>query len=364
MSSFAVLEKRALKNSRTGSAAAKGHAADSTCPRLFEASTSFWFKPVEPVGLHTIRFLTGLLLMFWLIMFAGNQTSFFGLSGWVDRATAASVRSDFLTGWSVLNLFESNSIWVHTVYWVSIVTFGLFAVGLWTRITSVLTWLLVVSFIANPVTRLDAEPLLGMLAFYLMVGYVLMGQWSREVSWRERFLGSNQTLFFGSREQPTSVAANLAIRLLQVHFALVVVTSGLHKLQNGDWWAGVAFWYPLHPPFETTAESLAAVSTHANRQLFFLSLTQYMFLAWELGFPLFAWRKKWRAVLLGGTVIGWMGCLAIYKQPLFGPIYCICAFSYLTPAEWSGIFDRLRFAQDWILGRERGTLVRHGSKVS
>jgi hypothetical protein len=345
-------------------AATKADPVDTTRLRFFHAWTSFWFDPVHPVGLHTLRFLTGLLLIIWLIIFAGHQTSFFGLAGWVDREAAARLRSDFLTGWSVLNLFDSNATWVNTVFCISIPIIALFALGLWTRVTSVLTWIMVVSFIANPVTRLDAEPLLGMLAFYLMIGYVLLGQWNRKVSWPERILGGNRTFLFGWGEQPTSVAANVAIRLLQVHFAIVVVTSGLHKLQSGDWWAGVAFWYPLHAPFETTPETLMAERANANQQLFFLSLAQYILLAWELGFPLFAWRKRWRAVLLGGTVIGWIGSLAIYKQPLFGPIYCICALSYLTPAEWLGICDKVRLAQDWLLGRERAASVRQSSKVS
>lgn len=316
------------------------------------------------MGLHTLRFLSGLLFIFWLIVLAGNQTAFFGLAGWVDREAAGRLREDFQASWSMLYLFDSNSTWINVLYWGAIPLFTLFALGLWTRVTSVLTWVMVVSFIANPVTRLDAEPLLGMLAFYLMVSYVLLGQWNRQVSWPERILGSNRTWLFGREDQPTSIAANLAVRLLQIHFAIVVVISGLHKLQTGDWWAGVAFWYPLHPPFETTPDSLSAERAHASQQLFFLSLTQYVFLAWELGFPLFAWRKGWRPVLLGGAVIGWIACLAIYKQPLFGPIYCICALSYLTPAEWLGVCDKLKVARSWFSGRTVSAPVRQGSKVS
>lgn len=362
--SFAVLESTPLKNSRSGLATAKAEPVVMTRPTLFQAWTSFWFRPIYPMGLHVLRFLTGLLLIFWLITLAGNQTSFFGLAGWVDRDAAARLRADFQTGWSVLNLLGSNSAWVSTMYWMAILVFLIFALGFWTRVTSVLTWLMVVSFTAYPVTRLDAEPLLVIVAFYLMVGYVLLGQWNQQVPWRERILASNRNWLFGREEQATSIAANLAIRLLQVHFAIVVVISGLHKLQSGDWWSGVAFWYPLHPPFETTIESLSAESGHANQQLFFLSLIQYVFLAWELGFPLFAWRRSWRPVLLGGTVIGWIGCLAIYKQPLFGPIYCICALSYLTPAEWQSISDKIKLVRSWFSGQAMSPPVRHGSKVS
>lgn len=378
--SLAASENTALKNSRSIATAAK--AGES--PRLLQRWIDFWFSPVHPVELHTLRFLAGLLFAFWVLSMAGNQTAFFGLRGWVDRDSARELAKAFVQdgrdlegganvpeafrwgSWSAFYLFRSNPAWVNILYWISIVVFLLFAVGLWTRITSVLTWVLVVSFVANPLTRLDAEPLLGMLAFYLMIGYLLLGQWSQHVSLYDRILGSNQTLLFGRGEQPLSVAANVAIRLLQVHFALAVVVSGLHKLQIGDWWSGVAFWYPLHPPFQTTLESLRAERANAASTFFFLSLAQYLMLAWQLSFPFFAWRKSWRIVLLGGSLIGWIGCIAIYKQPLFGPIYCIGVLSYLTPAEWLGICDKVKAAGYWVIGRGPAispSPARHGSRV-
>ena len=57
-------------------------------------------------------FMSGLVLLFWLIILVGHQTSFFGLAGWVDREAAARLRSEIQTGWSLLNLFGSNSTWV------------------------------------------------------------------------------------------------------------------------------------------------------------------------------------------------------------------------------------------------------------
>src|SRR5205807_2429509 len=106
-----------------------------------------------------------------------------------------------------------------------------------TRITSVLTWVFVISFVANPATHFDADFLLVILAFYLMIGYVLLGQWTEDPAPLDRFVGSGETFLTPWREVPggySSYAANLTMRLLQVHFAIIVVTSGLHKLQFGD----------------------------------------------------------------------------------------------------------------------------------
>src|SRR5205807_9315609 len=124
---------------------------------------------------------------------------------------------------------------------------GLFTLGVGTRMTSVLTWLIVASFLASPAASFEADYLLNILALYLMLGHLLLGQWSRRLSFPERLLGPR-------RGHMGSIAANLTLRLVQVHFAIVLLVSGLHKLQFGDWWSGVAWWYPLNPPFELTPD--------------------------------------------------------------------------------------------------------------
>src|ERR1700682_3434806 len=117
--SSAALENTPLKSSHSG-APTKSSEVDSSASVSFEAWTNFWFTPIHPVGLHIVRFLAGLLFTLWLITLAGHQTSFFGLAGWVDRDAATRLRADFQTGWSVLNLFHSNSTWVHAAYWGAI----------------------------------------------------------------------------------------------------------------------------------------------------------------------------------------------------------------------------------------------------
>jgi hypothetical protein len=178
-----------------------------------------------------------------------------------------------------------------------------------------------------------------------MIGYVLLGQWNGQPSLAGRLLGSGDTFLAGLfRRTKTpaapSYAANLAVRLFQVHFAIMVVASGLHKLQFGDWWSGIALWYPLHRPFTLSAERLRVLAEHRDATWLLHSLVQYPVLAWQLAFPVFAWRRRWRPVLLGGGVLAWVGSAFVYGEPLFGPFYLIGCLSYLTPAEWHGLSGR------------------------
>jgi hypothetical protein len=298
---------------------------------LFRGWAAFWLTPVNPAGLRVLRVLGGLLFLGWLLPFAGNVDSFFGPTGWFDvrayhETVALDAGSSAPLGWSLLYVCGSSSM-LHAFYWGIVGILVLFTFGICTRITAVLTWLIVASFLASPAASFEGDYLLNILALYLMLGHLLLGQWSQPLSTSERLLGSK-------RISSPSIAANLTLRLVQVHFAIVLLVSGLHKLQFGDWWSGVAYWYPLNPAFELTPERLRLKAAHAGSYLFVLSLLQYLALAWQLTFPFFAWRRRWRPMLLVGAVAGWIGSVVIYRQPLFGPVLMIVCLSYLTPEEW------------------------------
>jgi hypothetical protein len=304
----------------------------------------FWFSPTSSAGLHALRLLGGLLFVAWLLPLTPARAALFGPEGWFDYQAYLDANrlpggAPVPIGWSLLFLAGASPVGLELMWWGSLAVFTLFALGLWTRITGVLTWVLVVSYLASPAALAEADFLLAILAFYLMVGYLLLGQWDRPLTLLERVLGPRGTSVFaglmgkGDADAP-SVAANLTVRLVQVHFAVIVVTSALHKFQFGDWWSGIALWYPLHPPFQTDAERLRAEVPSRDAILFWLSLAQYVVLAWQLSFPLFAFRRRWRPILLGGVAAAWLGAALLYHEPMFGPAFAVMCLSYLSPEEW------------------------------
>ncbi len=331
---------------------------------LLGSWADFWFAATDPLGLHLTRFFTGLLLLFWLGSLAGYQAEFFGIQGWFDRQAyreAAKQQDQPIPEgvyWSPFYSMTCKTA-INVFYWGSLGVMFLFTLGLATRWTAPLTWVSVCSFLASPGTLYEADYLLVILAFYLMVGYLLLGTWNGRRSLATWLLGPSDSLiwksgrrfFTGSPAPAPSTAAKLVLRLLQVHFAMIVVVSALHKLQFGDWWGGVALFYPLHPPLETTPEQIRAETGSAVSLFFWLSLAQYLMLGWQLFFPLFAWRRGWRPVLIGGAIIGWVGSLWLYQMPLFGPIYLIACLSFLTAEEWHGLGKGLGFLGRLLVGR-------------
>jgi hypothetical protein len=324
---------------------------------------SFWFTPADIIGLGLIRFLAGLLFIAWLLPFAGQVQAVFGLQGWFDaqayteaaglQAIGASRLGDPTrlsevtlkpASWSILYLCAANPTALEAAYWVSLAIVALFTLGFWTRLTALASWLVVASFTASPVTNYEGDTLLAILAFYLMVGYLLLGQRQKDLPLTQRLFGSAPAWLFRRpldhsplTASHRSVGANLALRLLQIHLAIVFVTSGLHKLQFGDWWAGLALWYPVFPPFGTTLDQIRSHAPHAMSYLTILSIGAYAILAWQIGFPLFAWRPRLRVVLLGGAAIGWLGTAFLFKMPIVGPAILIGCLSFLTPTEWHRI---------------------------
>ena len=190
---FAVLGNFVVKTSRSITAANVPPAKSTSAPSASAVTvsqkrgwTSFWFSAVDPIGLHRMRFLAGLLFLAWLLPLTGHQGELFSLEGWFDRAAylEAADPAQFPggppapIGWSLIYLFGTNTILLNAFWWASIAVLVLFTLGVATRITSVLTWLIVVSFLATPAASFDADFLLAMLAFYLMIGYVFLGVWS------------------------------------------------------------------------------------------------------------------------------------------------------------------------------------------
>lgn len=326
-------------------------AATPAAPRGFLGSwTDFWFGAVDPIGFHLVRMFCGFMLLAWLLPFYGTHEAFFSLGGWFDQQAyregshlAEGLRVP--TSWSILYAAGTNSPLLTIIYWSSILCLVLFTLGILPQVTAILAWIIVASYTDNPAVSYDGDVLLLVPALYFMVGYVLYSLPRPGRAWHFPLLVPPVSWFVSKspeRVAAPSSAANLALRLFQVHTALIVCTSGFHKLQSAEWWEGVNFWYALHPALETTVDEARTHAGHAMAYLGLLSFGAYLTLAWQLAFPVYAWRPRWRLLLLSGAAIGWLGCAFLYRLPLFGPALLLGSLSFLAAEEWYRVIPGLR----------------------
>jgi len=168
------------------------------------------------------------------------------------------------------------------------------------------------------------------------------------------------------------VSANLALRLVQIHFCLIYLASGLSKLQGGSWWSGTAVWGTMavyeYCPMQVWSYDALLRFLCAHRWLWEIVMTGGVAftLFTEIGFPFLVWNRKLRwwmialAVLLHTTIAFAMGLLTFRLLMLT----MLCAFVPLETVEslrnrartWVGRQWRRRAARK--LGRSTVPLPR------
>ncbi len=161
--------------------------------------------------------------------------------------------------------FPTFSIWFHVTdptemalaHSLVLVVMVMFTLGLFTRVTSVLTWLAAASYLhRNPQVLFGQDTMQNILLIYLMVAnsgatFSLDRLIARYRAARAG-LGRSGTLDAATRSYlliaPPSPSCGFAQRLLQVHFCFIYAASGLAKLKGGGWWNHAAYWDTLANP--------------------------------------------------------------------------------------------------------------------
>ena len=129
--------------------------------------------------------------------------------------------------------------------------------GLFSRVTAVLCWVIVVSTVRRvPIALYGFDQVLSTLTLYLAV----TGASGQAVSldrflrrWRQARAAAGRVIkragAAGRRVTPdepgrpvATVSANLALRLIQLHLVVIYGMAGLAKLQGPSWWNGTAIW--------------------------------------------------------------------------------------------------------------------------
>lgn len=287
-----------------------------TLTREFGAGWNrFWFTPAEVSTLGVLRLATGLVLVYWLATYTPDLADFFGPEGLAPQSTLGRLeepaRNNRLTvipqqvreslprphRWSYLNLLTTpKSLMLGHAAALAIA--ALFAAGVFTRMTSVLAWLVLLSYVhRGPVFTNQVEPILAFVLFYLCFG-PSGNAWSVDRWWANK---RRKSMAVHDDEPPEkSVAANVSLRLIQVHLALIYALMAIGKLSSPAWWQGLGVGFLI-----ARSDSRLVDFTSLHAYPYVLAIWTYMIVLWQMAFPIFVWHRLARPLLLVVNVLMW-----------------------------------------------------------
>lgn len=297
-----------------------------------EAWCKFWYAPEDSFTLGIVRLLTGWMLVYNLLVWGSDLQAFFGINGLQPLQTVL----DLHAGTPVFSFwFYVPEPWIETAHWTCVAIAALFFMGVCTRVTSVLAFLITISYSQRvPVANFGLDQILGMLCLYLAIGpcggSLSIDRWWK--TWRAKKRGIQLPI---KRYR----SARLAVRLIQLHMCVIYFWAGLAKLKGDTWFTGEAMWTVL-----ANEEYQTLDLTWLAWVPFVPYLAAHVTVIWEISFCILIWNKKLRPLLLlvgTGMHIGIGLFLGMWT---FGLVMTYAYFSFSEPNAW-----RRRFA--WITGQ-------------
>lgn len=290
---------------------------------------NFWFVPADPTLLGLIRVCTGLMLVYTHLVWGLQLEAFFGPDAWLTPELVETMQRDQIV-WSYWWYVPTDMLW--TAHYVSIAILTLFTLGVATRVTSILSFVVVISYInRTPCALYGLDQVNGFLTFYCCLGPAgdavsmdrLMRRW-----WAGST--SDPSLL---KPQP-SVGANIALRLIQVQMCVIYFFAGISKLLGAAWWTGDAMWLAF-----SNLEYQSNDMTWLVHYPWITQLMTHTTVAWELTFWSLIWKPMCRPFVLTMAVLLHVGIGACLGMWTFGLIMLVGCMSFLPPSFAIGLVD-------------------------
>jgi len=358
--------------------------------QVVSAWSQFWFSPGDPTTLGFVRICAGLMIFYIHLCYSFDLEAFMSRDAWMDLATVDSLRHEqpFFgppLGWDEppraaaqtpedkayelkwggsrhravslggyqwsLWFHVTDPRWIWPIHILILVIMLCFTVGFCTRISAVLTWLAILSYINRaPTTVFGMDTMQNLIVFYLMIGpsgaalsvdRLIRHRWAIR-----RARQSHERLPQWTRPAPT-ISANFAMRLLQVNVCIVYLVSGISKLLGQSWWNGNAIWLTMaNPEFSPLAYKyyfafLKFLGEHRWIYEIVVPPLTLGTLAFEISFVFLVWHKRIRWLVLLTGALFHVGIAFFMGLVPFSMMMLVALSAFLPPATVRDILGRL-----------------------
>jgi hypothetical protein len=322
----------------------------------------FWFQPADPTTLCCMRILVGVLVLYVHISYSWGLLSFIGPEGWFDDQTAQWIRLEqpiMGTGWDWNPPFEQvdkgvrywsvffhvrDANWIQALHIIFLVCMALFTLGLWTRVTSVLTWIGAISYVQRAyITWFGMDAMM-----LILLGYLMLGPSGATLS-LDRWLACRRARREGRPIPPVQplASANFVIRLMQVHFCIIYLAGGTSKLLGSTWWSAtslnfVMLNYSFAPlDFPLYRGLMTFLAGHRWMWEIFITGGVVYTLCVEIGFPFLVWDRRWRWVMVCGSILLHTGIGLFMGLTAFSLFMLVFVSSFVPPEAIHRLFARV-----------------------
>jgi hypothetical protein len=280
---------------------------------------NFFFTPADPATYSLIRILAGAMLLYTHAVWTLRFDDFFGVSPWLPVSVVRQSPELGPYAWSHFYWIEAPWL-LWTIHFVALAVMAMFTLGLFSRTTSILTFLFTVSY-ANRVAPalFGLDHINGLLALYLMFGpsgaCYSLDRWIAR-----RRLGRDLPAV-----QP-SVGANLGIRLIQLHMCVIYLFAGLGKLKGDFWWDGTAMWYAA-----ANLEYQSLDLTWLASWPLLTTLLTHVTVWWEAAYCVLVWPRLTRPIIILLAIPLHLGIALFLGMITFGLVMLIANLAFVSP---------------------------------
>ena len=296
----------------------------------------FWFTPRLPDTLSIMRIGTGGMLLYTHLVLATDLLSFVGESAWINNHTARQLHDGAFgpANWSWTYLWYINSpsmLWVHQGLTIAVTT--AFMIGLLTRVTAPLAWLLQLMYLHRLTGALfGLDQIVTYSTMYLMLAPC--GARFSVDAWLRRRLSvgteSKRWMQWLFPDAVPSVAANVATRVFQIHLCVIYLFGGLAKARGTSWWDGTAMWYAI-ANYEYQSMNLTWLGAYPR----VFSALSHVTMFWETFYCALVWPKVTRPIVLAIAVAVHGGIAMFMGMITFGVMMIIANVIFVDPEWWS-----------------------------
>jgi hypothetical protein len=307
----------------------------------------FWFTPSDPLPLCVLRIAVGLVALYYVASFTTDLNVWFADDGLLPAhvvRTLTGADDPSLSGpadyrYSYLYFLDTpGELWA--AHLAGLVVVAAFTIGLASRVTSVLSLVVVLSYVNRaPMLSGPLEPVLTMALLYLCIAPTGARLSIDRLLSRARQRANPPTAAQPQPDSRLSIAATISVRLIQVHLAGFYAVMVLNQLgglidfpYSGTWWRGEAVWWLIARP-----ESRLVDLTFLYSAPYLINAWTHAIVLFELAFPILVWNRLARPLLLALAVPIW-GSLALASGEVsFCVMMLVANLAFLSPEALRGV---------------------------